>query len=81
MNILQEEIKSEITVQFLEQEICKRNFTFCLKEKYQTDNCYGAEGSEEASLWHSQENMENYDKYLNYFLISQYRIVSLLFFF
>lgn len=82
MNILQvEKKKSQITIQFLEQEICKCNFTFCPREKHQSDNWYRSEGNGEVSLWLSQDNMGTYDKYLNYFLISQYRMVSFLFFF
>lgn len=38
-----------IIVQFLEQEICKCNCIFCLREKCQTDNCHGGEGNGAAS--------------------------------
>lgn len=47
-----------ITVCFLEQEIFKCGFTYCPREKHQTDTCYEGKDNREMSLCHAQANLE-----------------------
>lgn len=70
----------KIIVQFLEQEICKCDCTSAWGRSVKLIIAMEVKEMEQLHK-QSQENMGNYDKYLNCFLISKYRIVSLLFFF